>query len=162
MGESLDRPLAIRALQMAIAPRRPQPTLIVRSDRGSQFAAATCRQVLAADQLVPSMSRKGKFSPFPWPPPATPQPVQCYDNAFIESSGSSLKYEAVSHRRFQTRAEARAASFDYIEAFCNRTRLHSSLGYVSPVTFESKSNSTRISPVHESVKSGEARPDPRR
>ena len=124
MGESLDTPLTIKALQMAIQQRRPQPALIVHSDRGSQFAAAAYRQVLATHQLVASMSRKGN----------------CYDNAFIESFWSSLKYEVVSHRRFATRTEARAAIFDYIEAFYNRTRLHSSLGYVSPVTFEAKSN----------------------
>ena len=62
----------------------------------------------------------------------------CYDNAFIESFWSSLKYETVYRRRFATRAEARSAVFDYIETFYNRTRLHSSLGYLSPVTFESK------------------------
>jgi putative transposase len=78
----------------------------------------------AQHRFVPSMSRKGN----------------CYDNAFIESFWSSLKYELVSHQRFATRAEARAAIFDYIEVFYNRTRLHSSLGYVSPLAFESKRN----------------------
>lgn len=58
----------------------------------------------------------------------------------IESFWSSLKYETVYHRRFATRAEARTAIFDYIEVFYNRTRLHSSLGYVSPATFESHHN----------------------
>jgi putative transposase len=53
---------------------------------------------------------------------------------------SSLKYEVVWRRRFATRAEAQAAVFDYIETFYNRTRLHSSLGYVSPTTFESHLN----------------------
>ena len=65
------------------------------------------------------------------------RPGNCYDNAFIESFWSSLKYELVYHRRFTNFAEARAAIFDYIECFYNRTRLHSSLGYVSPVQFES-------------------------
>jgi putative transposase len=87
-------------------------------------ANAVYRAVITRHQLVASMSRKGN----------------CYDNAFIESFWSSLKYETVYHRRFATRAEARSALFDYIEAFYNRTRLHSSLGYVSPVTFESKLN----------------------
>ena len=64
----------------------------------------------------------------------------CYDNAFIESFWSSLKYETVYHRKFATRAEARTAIFDYIEVFYNRTRLHSSLGYLSPITFESQLN----------------------
>jgi putative transposase len=124
MGETLDTPLAVQALQMAIQQRRPRPALIVHSDRGTQFAATAYRQLLAAHKLVPSMSRKGN----------------CYDNAFIESFWSSLKYEVVYHRRFATRADARSAIFDYIESFYNRTRLHSSLGYISPVTFESKPN----------------------
>jgi putative transposase len=122
MHESLDAQLAIQALQMAIAQRRPSPSLIVHSDRGTQFASAAYRQTLAAHRLIASMSRR----------------ANCYDNAFIESFWSSLKYEVVYHRRFATRTEARSAIFDYIESFYNRTRLHSSLGYVSPVTFESK------------------------
>jgi transposase InsO family protein len=124
MHESLDAQLAVKALQMAIDQRWPKPSLIVHSDRGSQFASAAFRQTLATHKLVASMSRKGN----------------CYDNAFIESFWSTLKYETVYHRRFATRAEARTAIFDYIETFYNRTRLHSSLGYVSPVTFESQQN----------------------
>ncbi|HEX2852952.1 MAG TPA: IS3 family transposase [Opitutaceae bacterium] len=124
MGDMLDMPLTLQALQMAIQQRRPKPALIVHSDRGTQFAAAACLQLLATHRLVPSMSRKGN----------------CYDNAFIESFWSSLKYETVFHRRFATRAEARSAIFGYIESFYNRTRLHSSLGYVSPVAFETKTN----------------------
>jgi transposase InsO family protein len=92
----------------------------VHSDRGTQFASAAFRAALARHKLVASMSRKGN----------------CYDNAYIESFWSSLKYEVVYHHRFATRAEARCAIFDYIETFYNRTRLHSSLGYVSPLTFE--------------------------
>jgi putative transposase len=124
MHESLDAPLVVQALEMAIEQRRPGPSLIVHSDRGSQFASAEYRGTLEMHQLLPSMSRKGN----------------CYDNAFIESFWSSLKYEVVYHRQFATRAEARSAIFDYIESFYNRTRLHSGLGYVSPVTFESKVN----------------------
>jgi putative transposase len=124
MHESLDALLVTRALQMAIDQRRPGTELIVHSDRGSQFASALYRQTLATYGLTASMSRKGN----------------CYDNAYIESFWSSLKYEVVYHRRFATRAEARSAIFDYIESFYNRTRLHSSLGYVSPVMFESELN----------------------
>ena len=124
MHESWDALFAVRALEMAIAQRRPSAGLIVHSDRGTQFASAAFRRVLAAHGLVASMSRKGN----------------CYDNAFIESFWSSLKYETVYHRRPVTKAEARAVIFDYIEAFYNRTRLHSSLGYVSPITFESNLN----------------------
>jgi len=64
----------------------------------------------------------------------------CYDNAFIESFWSTLKYELVYHYRFATLAAARTAIFDYIETFYNRTRLHSSLAYQSPINFESKLN----------------------
>ena len=124
MHESWDAVFAVQALDMAIAQRRPTAGLIVHSDRGAQFASAAFRRTLVAHGLLASMSRKGN----------------CYDNAFIESFWSSLKYETVYHRRFATRAEARTAIFDYIEAFYNRTRLPSSRGYVSPVTFESQLN----------------------
>jgi transposase InsO family protein len=124
MHETWDACFAVRALEMAIAQRRPPAGLIVHSDRGVQFASAAFRAKLQAHGMVASMSRKGN----------------CYDNAFIESFWSSLKYETVYHRRYATRAEARTAIFDYIEVFYNRTRLHSSLGYVSPTTFESKLN----------------------
>jgi transposase InsO family protein len=124
MHAILDAPLTIAALRMALAQRRPAEGLIVHSDRGAQFASAAYRQVLAEHGLLASMSRKGN----------------CYDNAFIESFWSSLKYETVYHRKFATRAAARAALFDYIEVFYNRTRLHSSLGYLSPLNFESQLN----------------------
>ena len=124
MGPILDAPMTIAALAMAVSRRRPPPGLIVHSDRGTQFASAAYRQVLADHGLIASMSRKGN----------------CYDNAFIESFWSSLKYETVYHHKYATRAEARTALFDYIESFYNRTRLHSSLGYVSPISFESNLN----------------------
>jgi transposase InsO family protein len=124
MGAHLDAQLMLDALQMAINRRRPRPGLLVHSDRGAQYASADYRQLLRHHGLVASMSRKGN----------------CYDNAFVESFWSSLKYETVYQHRFATRAEARAALFDYLEVFYNRTRLHSSLGYVSPTTFESQLN----------------------
>jgi putative transposase len=120
MSPILDAPLTIAALRMALSQRQPGRTLIVHSDRGMQFASAAYRQVLAQHGLLASMSRAGN----------------CYDNAFIESFWSSLKYEVVYHQRFATRAEARTAIFDYIETFYNRTRLHSALGYRSPLQFE--------------------------
>ena len=118
MSPLLDAPLTIAALRMALRQRQPGRTLIVHSDRGSQFASAAYRQVLAKHGLLASMSRAGN----------------CYDNAFIESFWSSLKYEVVYHHRFATRVEARTAIFAYIETFYNR--LHSSLGYRSPRQFE--------------------------
>jgi transposase InsO family protein len=124
MSPILDAPLVIAALRMALGQRHLAGPLIVHSDRGAQFASAAYRQVLAQHGLVASMSRKGN----------------CYDNAFIESFWSSLKYELVYHHRFATRAQARTAIFDYIETFYNRTRLHSSLAYLSPIRFESQLN----------------------
>jgi putative transposase len=122
MSPLLDAPLVIAALRMALSQRRPTQALIIHSDRGSQFASAAYRHLLTQHGLVPSMARKGN----------------CYDNAFIESFWSTLKYELVYHRRFATLAEARTAIFDYIETFYNRTRLHSSLDYQSPNHFESQ------------------------
>jgi putative transposase len=124
MNQLLDAPLVITALRMALNQRRYSQNLIVHSDRGAQFASAAYRQLLAQHGLTASMSRKGN----------------CYDNAFIESFFSSLKYELVYHHRFNTLAQARTAIFDYIETFYNRIRLHSSLAYQSPITFESKPN----------------------
>jgi putative transposase len=124
MHQILDANLVISALRMALGQRRPRGALIVHSDRGAQFASTAYRQVLSQHGLVPSMSRKGN----------------CYDNAFIESFWSSLKYEVVYHQRFATFAEARSAIFNYIETFYNRIRLHSSLAYRSPINFESQLN----------------------
>jgi putative transposase len=124
MSQILDAPLVIAALRMALNQRHTCANLIVHSDRGAQFASAAYRHVLAQHGLVASMSRKGN----------------CYDNAFIESFFSSLKYELVYHHRFATRAQARTAIFDYIETFYNRIRLHSSLDYLSPINFESQLN----------------------
>src|SRR5438552_17329940 len=124
MSQLLDASLVITALRMALNQHRHSQNLIVHSDRGAQFASAAYRQVLAQHGLTASMSRKGN----------------CYDNAFIESFFSSLKYELVYHHRFTNFAQARTAVFDYIETFYNRIRLHSSLAYQTPITFESQLN----------------------
>jgi len=124
MSQLLDAPLVSAALRMALCQRCVSQELIVHSDRGTQFASAAYRQVLAQHRLTASMSRKGN----------------CYDNAFIESFWSTLKYELVYHHRFSSYAQARIAIFDYIEIFYNRIRLHSSLAYQSPINFESQLN----------------------
>jgi transposase InsO family protein len=127
MSQLLDAPLVITALRMALNQHRHSQNLIVHSDRGSQFASAAYRHILAQHGLSASMSRKGN----------------CYDNAFIESFFSTLKYELVYHHRFSNFAHARTAIFDYIETFYNRIRLHSSLAYQSPINFESQLNPTK-------------------
>jgi transposase InsO family protein len=126
MSQILDAPLVIAALRMALRQRCPRAALIVHSDRGAQFASAAYRQVLTQSGLTASMSRKG----------------DCYDNAYIESFWSSLKYKLVYHHHFASFAQARTAIFDYIEAFYNRIRLHSSLAYQSPISFESNLKQT--------------------
>jgi transposase InsO family protein len=132
MHHCLDAHMAVEALQMAVAQRRPNASLIVHSDRGSQFASGAFREKLREHKLIASMSRK----------------ANCYDNAYMEAFWSSMKYEAVYQRKFATRAEARSAIFEYIESFYNRRRLHSSLGYQSPVQFESQLNQPQLNHIN--------------
>ena len=109
---------------MALQNRRPAAGLVHHSDRGVQYASAAYRAALETHGLLASMSRT-----------ATP-----YDNASMESFYSTLKTEALHRETYATRAQARAAVFDYIETFYNRRRLHSALGYQSPVDFELQLN----------------------
>jgi putative transposase len=120
MSERIDRNLALDALRMALAQRRPPRGLIHHSDRGSQYASGDYQQLLAQHGLRGSMSRRG----------------DCWDNAVAESFFASLKLELVYQVQWQSRAEARTAIFEYLEGFYNRRRRHSSLGYLSPVEFE--------------------------
>jgi len=107
------------ALTMAWFRRKPAPGLIHHSDRGSQYASHEFQAKLAAYGMVCSMSRKGN----------------CWDNAPAESFFNSLKNERVHEMRYNTRGEAIADLFDYIEVFYNRSRRHSTLCYRSPVQF---------------------------
>lgn len=124
MGDSLATPLPLAALDMALTHRRPPPGLLHHSDRGVQYASQTYRQALTQAGAISSMSRR----------------ANCYDNAMMESFWSTLKRDLIHRRHFATRAQARAAIFEWIEVFYNRTRLHSALGYQSPVDFESQLN----------------------
>lgn len=124
MKPSLEHSLVLDSWNMALTHRRPPAHLLFHSDRGSQYASAAFRSALCGAKAKASMSRKGN----------------CYDNAQMESFWSTLKLELVFRSIFETRDQAHIAIFDYIEAFYNRKRLHSSLNYSSPVDFESKSN----------------------
>jgi len=124
MSESLATSLPLAALDMALQHRQPPAGLVHHSDRGVQYASEAYRHRLAAAGVRPSMSRRGN----------------CYDNAAMESFWSSLKRELVHRVHFATRAAARAALFEWIEIFYNRERLHSALGYQSPVDFETQLN----------------------
>ena len=116
MRDHLRQDLAIAALTMAIQRRRPGRGLIHHSDRGSQYAAGDYRELLQANGIIPSMSRKGN----------------CWDNAPMESWFHTLKTELVHHTRYTSRDEARRDLFAYIETYYNRQRLHSALGYRTP------------------------------
>ncbi|WRO21353.1 IS3 family transposase [Metallumcola ferriviriculae] len=120
MDKTMTRKLVLGALRQAHRRYRPQAGLIHHSDRGSQYASYEYQQALKDYHMVPSMSRKGN----------------CYDNACMESFFGTLKQELIYGIRFRTRAEARQAIFEYIEVFYNRSRLHSALGYMSPVEYE--------------------------
>jgi transposase InsO family protein len=120
MAPNMPAELVCTALQMAIALRQPKPGLIVHTDRDSQYASQAHRDLLKRYGLVASMSRKGN----------------CWDNAVMERFFLNLKMERVWQRRYANPAEAIADINHYIVGFYNTHRLHSSLGYQSPVEYE--------------------------
>lgn len=122
MGERNDRELVSTALTMAVWRRGMVSDVIVHSDQGSTYASAGYQQLLGSHGLLCSMSRKG----------------ECLDNAVAESFFGTLKTELVDDADYKTKDEARASLFHYIEAFYNRRRRHSFLGYLSPVEFEAR------------------------
>ena len=121
-ADHLRTSLVEQAMAQALRCRRPAKGLLNHSDRGCQYASTNYRQLLSSFAVLPSMSSAGN----------------CYDNAAMESFWSTLKTEWLHHRHFQSRAQASLAIFDYIETFYNPKRLHSALGYLSPVDFEQK------------------------
>jgi putative transposase len=121
MGERITKRLAISALDMAIKRREVRPGLLVHSDRGSQYASADHRKALRAAKLECSMSRK----------------ANCWDNAVAESFFATLETELLDILKGKwTRNEARAEVFRFLETYYNRDRLHSTLGYRTPVEYE--------------------------
>jgi transposase InsO family protein len=114
--------LVMDAMQMALWRRKMPKNVIVHSDRGSQYCSRAYQNLLAKHGLICSMSRRG----------------DCYDNAAMESWNHSLKVEAIHGEKFQTRRQAKAQVFEYIDIYYNRKRLHSRLGYLSPTDFEDK------------------------
>jgi putative transposase len=122
MAEHMRKELTIDALNAALSQRKPIDNAIHHSDQGVQYASHEYQARLRNAGLICSMSRKG----------------DCYDNAVVESFFGSLKTELVYLNRFKTREEARQQVFEYIEVFYNRQRLHSSLGFLSPVDYEAQ------------------------
>jgi transposase InsO family protein len=120
MSERIDRELVLAALDQALRARVDRATLLYHSDRGSQYASHEYRAVLEREGIACSMSRRG----------------DCWDNAVAESFFGTLKQELVKGEELETRAEARRQIEEYVAAFYNPRRRHSSLGYVSPMEFE--------------------------
>ena len=107
---------------MAVKSGCVESGLIHHSDRGVQYASAEFQELLKAHTIRCSMSRKG----------------DCWDNAVAESFFHTLKVELIHGKLYDTRQEAKADIFEFIEVFYNRQRRHSYLGYLSPADFEKK------------------------
>jgi putative transposase len=122
--DSLHAGGALQALQRALVKRNCPKGVIHHSDRGVQYACYAYRHELHSHGLVPSMSRRGN----------------CYDNAAMEAFWSTLKREAMAPSATWSKDRVRRELFEYIEGHYNRSRLHSSLGYQSPVDFENQTS----------------------
>lgn len=120
MSRRIDGKLTLDALDAAVMRRAVEPGLIAHSDRGSQYAATEYQKRLQRHGMVCSMSRKG----------------DCWDNAVVESFFATLKLELLGDDAFVDHASAQRLVFEYIEAYYNRRRRHSTLGYVSPAAYE--------------------------
>lgn len=108
----------------AAAPDPRESNCFITATQGLQYASGPYQDLLAKEGITVSMSRK----------------ANCYDNAHMESFWGTLKAEVIAARTFASRAEAGLAIFDYVETFYNRVRLHSALGFHSPVDFEHLTN----------------------
>lgn len=124
MDATMTSRLVVDALDMAVRRRTPEEGLLAHSDRGSQYASDHYQRLLGKHGITCSMSGV----------------AQCWDNAPVESFFASLKKELVHHEKYTSREEAKASIFEYVEAFYNRVRRHSSLGFLSPEEFERSHN----------------------
>jgi transposase InsO family protein len=122
MADHMRAELVIDALEMAVTRRRPAPGLIHHSDQGSQYVSLGFGQAARDAGIARSMGSKG----------------DCYDNAVAESFFATLKKELVHRRSWPARRDLMSEVFEYIEAFYNRTRRHSTLGYLTPEEFENR------------------------
>lgn len=120
VSDSADTDLVLDALDMAIRRRKPGDDLLHHTDRGCQYTSHRYRGRLVDQAVSVSMSRTGN----------------CWDNAVAESFFSTLKRELLAGQRWTNREDVAFAVFEYVETFYNRTRLHSTLGYQSPMKFE--------------------------
>jgi len=128
MDKTIADTLVMQAMRQAILRRNPGKGLILHSDRGSQYAGNDFKALLAQNEFVGSMSKKG----------------DCWDNAVAESFMHTLKVELVHRNKFKTREEAKIKIFEYVEMYYNRKRAHSTLGFVSPFEYEKSSAATLL------------------
>lgn len=122
-AKRLTHRFVVEATQNAIQNRRPSKGLILHSDRGVQYASKNYRDLLRKNKILCSMSRKGN----------------CWDNAPAESFFSTLKQELMRKKAFRNQDEARLAIFKYIEVYYNKKRMHSTINYMAPETYEKMS-----------------------
>lgn len=122
IAEHMRETMVNEALQMALGRRQPEAGLLHHSDRGVQYASDDYQVSLKSAGITVSMSRKGN----------------CWDNAVMERFWGSLKSERTDGKIYRTREAAKADVIDYIEMFYNSKRLHSTLGYLSPLQFENQ------------------------
>ena len=127
MGPAITAELACRALDMAWHSRRPAAGLIFHSDRGSQYASHRYTELLAEHGIRASMSGKGN----------------CWDNACSETLFGSLKVERLHGRTFHSHRDARDATLDWL-LWYNGSRMHSTLGYLSPAQFEQQADARQL------------------
>jgi putative transposase len=125
MSSQMTAQLVTDAMLMAIWRRGPVRDLLAHSDQGSQYTSEQFQGLLKEHGVTCSMSRSG----------------DCWDNTAMESFFSTLKTERTSRRNYQSRDEARADVFDYVERFYNLRRRHSTLGYLSPADYEKVAHS---------------------
>jgi len=122
LADHLRAELVVDALEMAVARRRPDAGLVHHSDQGSQYTSLIFTRRCRSVGIDVSMGSRG----------------DCFDNAVLESFHASLKKDLIHRRSWPTKAEARTAVFEYVEAFYNRRRRHSTLGMLSPLEYENR------------------------
>jgi putative transposase len=120
VGKAMKTELVLKALEIACARRKPGKDLLIHSDQGSQYGSGVFIQYIKDYKFIQSMSRRGN----------------CWDNACVESFFRLIKVEELNDYKFDNIDEVRYRVFSYIEYFYNRHRIHSHLGYLSPVEYE--------------------------